>query len=111
MIDPLTAKKAFEWRKERAERGEAVAWGEPEREAHARALWRDAKTRELRARLRLIHPRLFANEPAPRPPRGREILRGSNYPQGFHGWPLKQRNAWWAEAYRLYAAAQKERRS
>ena len=39
------------------------------REANARALWRDARTPELRAHLRRLYPDLFAHAPEPPPPR------------------------------------------
>jgi hypothetical protein len=103
------------------------------RHARARALWRDARTPELRAHLRLIYP-FLKNEPNPPPrredrrtedddkvaaERKREAMRSrwpeefrlgyrfgrfgkadppcdrAGYPQGFHGWPLDRRNAWW----------------
>jgi hypothetical protein len=137
------------------------------RDARARALWRDARTPELRAHLRLIyplwreattgpvginsqvkdndniiiqaekgtsksytlarlkrdHPKLFesvvAGELSADAERKREVMRSrwpdefrlgyrfgrfgkadspcdrAGYPQGFHGWPLDRRNAWW----------------
>ena len=40
---------------------------ERDREAHAWALWRDAKTPELRRHLRAVYPSPFANEPEPKP--------------------------------------------
>jgi hypothetical protein len=66
-----------------------------EREARARALWRDAKTPELRAHLRLIYPHLIEDAPDP-PARTRAVPPGPDYPAGFHDWPLEKRNGWWA---------------
>lgn len=75
---------------------QAVQKNAAKREAHARALWRDAKTPELRAHLRLIYPDLFEDTPAP--PLGRRSLvpPGPDYPDGFHDWPLEKRNGWYA---------------
>ena len=66
------------------------------REAHARAMWRDAKTPELRAHLRLIYPDLFEHAPSPPPRRPRSVPPGPAYPDGFHAWPLEKRNGWHA---------------
>ena len=75
----------------------AAAIEASKRVAHARALWRDAKTPELPAHLRLIYPGLFANAPEPPPRRERAIPHGPDYPEGFHNWPLGKRNGWYAE--------------
>jgi hypothetical protein len=65
-------------------------------ETHARALWRDAWTPELRAHLRLIYPALFKDAPAPSPRRSCTVARGPDYPNGFHDWSLEKRNGWYA---------------
>ena len=101
----ITKGAAAEWRRERDAKGgqapESEAQQQADREAHARALWRDARTPELRAHLRLIYPHLSERE---RPARA-----NIPYPDGFHSWPLDKRTAWRAEANKL-TAAQKERR-
>lgn len=75
---------------------QAVQKNAARREAHARALWRDAKTPELRAHLRLIYPNLFEDASAPPPRRPRPVPPGPDYPDGFHDWPLEKRNGWYA---------------
>ncbi len=102
----ITNGAAAGWRRERS--------GKPndDREAHARALWQNAQTPELRAHLRKIYPDLFAHTPDPKPrPAPAPAPVNIPYPEGFHRWPLEQRNEWWVHAYRLYAEAQKGRRS
>jgi hypothetical protein len=71
MSDDLTAHAAREWRAER----ERQPSPKPDREAYARALWRDAQTADLRAHLRKLYPRLFAHEPDP--PRGERPARAA----------------------------------
>jgi hypothetical protein len=57
----------------RENRTETVPNGDPERppdtaiEAKARTLWKDARTPELRAHLRLIYPNLFEHVKDPKP--------------------------------------------
>lgn len=52
---------------------EAVRRNKAKREADARALWREARTPELRAHLRLLHPDLFEGAAAPRQPGSRRF--------------------------------------
>jgi len=107
----ITHGSALEWRREReaADGGRAKP---TDREAEARTIWQNARTPELRAHLRRLHPDLFAQAPDPKPRRAPESATISiPYPEGFHCWPLDKKNEWWAEAYKLYAAAQKWRRS
>jgi hypothetical protein len=95
----ITNGTAAEWRREReaAECGQAKPF---DRKAHARELWRNAKTYELRAHLRKIYPGLFA-------PR-REAMLGPepepDVPQGFSDWTLAQQEAWF-EAHKRYSEA------
>lgn len=73
----------------------SVARDVDRREAHARALWRDARTPELRAHLRQLYGAdLFRGISDPPPPR--PIPPGPDYPPGFGHWPLEKRNGWWA---------------
>jgi hypothetical protein len=76
---------------------EAVKRNAAKREAIARALWRNAETRELRAHLRLIYPDLFKDIRDPPPRRWPIVPPGPDYPPGFHDWPLEQRKGWYAE--------------
>ena len=75
---------------------EAVQRNQAKRETHAQAMWRDARTPELRAHLRLIYPHLFEHAPVPPSRRPREVAPGPDYPPGFHSWPLEKRNGWYA---------------
>ena len=73
---------------------EAVQRNQAKREAHARALWRDARTPELRAHLRQLYGDLFRDISDPPPPR--PVPPGPDYPPGLHDWPLEKRNGWYA---------------
>ncbi len=90
---------------------DAVQRNKAKRGAHARALWRNAETPELRAHLRLVYPDLFKDAPSfdgLRTPRREQPARTNiRYPEGFHSWPLEQRSLWWAEATRLYTHLRK----
>ena len=91
----ITKGAAAEWRRERDARGKP-----PDRDDHARALWRDARTPELRAHLRKIYPHLFGDQPRRQESACVDIRR----PDRFDSWPSAKQNAWWDEAIRLMAA-------